>query len=79
MDDEHVRDDGPVEETSPRRRTRAHLDRLLKIGVITGAAVQITCCAMSCADPAFDDDVADDDSAADDDDATGDDDDATGS
>lgn len=73
MDDRRERDDGPGEEASPRGRTRAHLDRLLKIGVITGAAVQITCCAMSCADPAFDDDdVADDDSAADDDDdATG--------
>ncbi len=79
MDDRHGREDGQVDEAPARKRTRAHLERLLKIGVITGAAVQITCCAMSCADPAFEDDVADDDSAADDDDATGDDDDATGS
>ncbi len=74
MDDHHDR--GDVDESPARRRTRAHLDRLLRIGVMTGAAVQITCCAMSCADPAFeDDDVADDDDSA----AADDDDDATGS
>ncbi len=73
MEDDRHRDAGPAAESTPRSRTRAHLERLLKIGVITGAAVQITCCAMSCADPAFDDDVADDDDSAatDDDDETG--------